>query len=109
MKIQLRQICHARSGDKGDTANIGLIALKAEYYPIIRRYVTTDRVKAHFEGIALGTVERFELPNLWALNFLLHNALGGGGTKSLKNDAQGKTLSAALLRMEIDVEEEIKA
>jgi hypothetical protein len=108
MKIQLRQICHARSGDKGDTANIGLIALKPEYYPIIRRYVTTDRVKAHFDGIALGAVERFEVPNLWALNFLLHNALGGGGTKSLKNDAQGKTLSAALLRMEIDVEEEIK-
>jgi hypothetical protein len=108
MKIRLREICHARSGDKGDTANIGLIALKPEYYPIIQRYVTTDRVKAHFEGIALGAVERFELPNLWALNFLLHNALGGGGTKSLKNDAQGKTLSAALLRMEIDVEEEIK-
>jgi len=108
MKIQLRQICHARSGDKGDTANVGLIALKAEYYSVIRRYVTADRVKKHFEGIVLGDVERFELPNLWALNFLLHNALGGGGTKSLKNDAQGKTLSAALLRMEIDVEEEIK-
>jgi hypothetical protein len=107
MKIQLRQICHARSGDKGDTANVGLIALKAEYYPVIRRYVTPDRVKKHFEGIVLGDVERYELPNLWALNFLLHNALGGGGTKSLKNDAQGKTLSAALLRMEIDVEEKI--
>ena len=107
MKIQLRQICHARSGDKGDTANVGLIALKAEYYPVIRRYVTPDRVKKHFEGIVLGDVERYDLPNLWALNFLLHNALGGGGTKSLKNDAQGKTLSAALLRMEIDVEEKI--
>lgn len=106
MKIRLDQICHARSGDKGDTGNVGLIARKKEYYPIIERYVTADRVKKHFEGIALGPVERYELPNLWALNFLLHNALGGGGTKSLKNDAQGKTLSAALLRMEIEVQDD---
>jgi len=105
MKIQLRQICHARSGDKGDSANVGLIALKEEYYPILRELITAERVKKHFEGIALGPVERFELPNLWALNFLLHNALGGGGTKSLKNDAQGKTLAAALLRMELDIPE----
>jgi hypothetical protein len=108
MKIQLLQICHARSGDKGDTANVGLIARKAEYYAIIEKYVTRERVAEHFKGIALGKVERYELPNLWALNFLLHQALGGGGTKSLKNDAQGKTLSAALLRMTIDVDEEIK-
>ena len=107
MKVRLIDICHARSGDKGDTANIGLIARKPEYYPIIKKYVTTRAVKKHFEGICLGTVERYELPNLWALNFLLHEALGGGGTKSLKNDAQGKTLSSALLRMEIDVEETI--
>lgn len=107
MKIQLNQICHARSGDKGDTGNVGLIARKKVYYPIIEQYVTVEKVKKHFEGIALGAVERYELPNLWALNFLLHNALGGGGTKSLKNDAQGKTLSAALLRMEIDIAEEI--
>jgi hypothetical protein len=108
MRVQLRQICHARSGDKGDTANVGLIALKEEYYPLIRKYVTADRVRKHFEGIVKGNVERYELPNLWALNFLLHQALGGGGTKSLKNDAQGKTLSAALLRMEISVEEEMR-
>jgi hypothetical protein len=108
MRVQLRQICHARSGDKGDTANVGLIALKEEYYPLIRKYVTADRVRKHFEGIVKGNVERYELPNLWALNFLLHQALGGGGTKSLKNDAQGKTLSAALLRMEIDVEEKMR-
>lgn len=108
MKVQLLQICHARSGDKGDTANVGLIARKPEYYPIIEKYVTKARVKEHFRGIALGDVERYELPNLWALNFLLHNALGGGGTKSLKNDAQGKTLAAALLRMVIDIEEELK-
>lgn len=108
MKIQLRQLCHARSGDKGDTANIGLIALQERYYPLIARYVTAERVKKHFEGIVLGPVERFEMPNVWALNFLLHRALGGGGTKSLKNDAQGKTLGAALLRMEIDIEETIR-
>jgi hypothetical protein len=107
MKVQLRKICHARSGDKGDTANVGLIALKPEYYEIIAREVTADRVKKHFEGIVRGPVERFEMRNLGALNFLLHEALGGGGTKSLKNDAQGKTLSAALLRMEIDVNETI--
>jgi hypothetical protein len=108
MKLQLRQICHARSGDKGDTANVGLIALREEYYPIIARYVTAEAVKKHFDEMVLGPVERFELPNLWALNFLLHHALGGGGTKSLMNDAQGKTFSAALLRMEIDVDEPIK-
>ena len=107
MKVQLKQICHARSGDKGDTANVGLIALREDYYPIIARYVTAAAVKKHFEGMVLGPVERFELPNLWALNFLLHDALGGGGTKSLMNDAQGKTFSAALLRMEIDVDEPI--
>ncbi len=107
MKIRLQQICHARSGDKGDTANVGLIALKKEFYPILRKYVTAERVKKHFDGIVLGAVERFELPNLWAMNFLLHQALGGGGTKSLKNDAQGKTLGSALLRMEVDIEEEV--
>ncbi|HWP81282.1 MAG TPA: hypothetical protein VNN76_01360 [Bacteroidota bacterium] len=108
MKVQLLQICHARSGDKGDTANVGLIARKAEYYPIIEKYVTRERVAEYFKGMVFGNVERYELPNLWALNFLLHQALGGGGTKSLKNDAQGKTLSSALLRMTIDIEEEIK-
>lgn len=108
MKVQLLKICHGRSGDKGDTANIGLIARKQEFYPVIAKYVTAARVKDHFKGIVKGDVERFELPNLWALNFLLHHALGGGGTKSLMNDAQGKTLSAALLRMEIDIEEELK-
>ena len=107
MKIRLSDICHARSGDKGDTGNVGLIARKAEYYPVIRKYVTADLVKKHFDGICRGKVERLELPNLWALNFLLHESLGGGGTKSLKNDAQGKTLSSALLRMELDIRENI--
>src|SRR5713101_4986605 len=103
MKVKLLDICHARSGDKGDAANVGLIAREERYYPIIREKVTRAAVKKHFKGICFGPVERFELPNLHALNFLLHNALGGGGTVSLKNDAQGKTLSSALLRMEIEL------
>jgi len=107
MKVQLIKLAHARSGDKGDTANIGLIALKPEYYPILVEQVTADKVKEHFAGICQGPVERFELPNLGALNFLLHEALGGGGTITLKHDAQGKTLSTALLRMEIDVSNDI--
>ena len=105
MKIQLLKLAHARSGDKGDTANIGLIALKPEYYPVLVKEVTAERVKQHFAEICHGEVERYELPNLGALNFLLHHSLGGGGTLSLKTDAQGKTLSAALLRMEIEVDE----
>ena len=103
MKIQLLQLAHARSGDKGDTANVGLIALRDEIYPILVREVTTERVKQHFKGICKGDVERFELPNLGALNFLLHESLGGGGTLSLMTDAQGKTFSTALLRMVIEV------
>ncbi|HKR14865.1 MAG TPA: hypothetical protein VJT15_22565 [Pyrinomonadaceae bacterium] len=106
MKIKLVRMAHARSGDKGDTANIGLIALREEFYPILVREVTTQRVKRHFRGICNGKVERFELPNLGALNFLLHESLGGGGTLSLMTDAQGKTFSTALLRMEIDIPEE---
>jgi hypothetical protein len=102
-RVRLVQIAHARSGDKGDTANVGLIALRAEFYSVLVEQVTAARVKMHFEGICLGEVERFELPNLGALNFLLHESLDGGGTLSLKADAQGKTYSAALLRMEIDV------
>ena len=102
-RIQLREIAHARSGDKGDNANIGLIALQPEHYPVLAREVTAERVKQHFAGICLGAVERYELPNLRALNFVLHQALDGGGTLSLRTDSQGKTYGAALLRMEIDV------
>ena len=105
MKVPLIELAHARSGDKGDTANIGLIALKEEYYPILVREVTPERVKGHFGELCKGSVERFELPNLHALNFLLHESLGGGGTVSLRIDAQGKTLSAALLRMVVDIGE----
>ena len=100
--LQLRYLAHARSGDKGDTANVGLIALEPELYDLLRREVTRARVARHFRGMASG-VERFELPNLNALNFLLHGALDGGGTMSLKTDAQGKVYSTALLRMEFPV------
>lgn len=103
MRIQLLKLAHARSGDKGDTANVGLIALREEFYPLLVREVTAERVKEHFRGICKGDVERFELPNLSALNFLLHESLGGGGTLSLMTDAQGKTFSTALLRMHIEV------
>jgi hypothetical protein len=103
MKVQLVNLAHARSGDKGDTANVGVIALKSEYYPVLVREVTAPAVKAHFGEMVKGDVERFELPNLNALNFLLHGSLGGGGTLSLMTDAQGKTFSTALLRMYIDV------
>jgi len=103
MKIQLRHIAHARSGDKGDIANIGLIALKPEHYPALVREVTAERVKKHFAGICEGEVERYELPNLHALNFVLHRALDGGGLVSLRTDNQGKTYSSALLRMEVEL------
>src|SRR5712671_6999769 len=106
MKIQLRRLAHARSGDKGDTANVGVIALRDDLYPLLVREVTSARVKEHFKGICKGEVERFELPNLGALNFLLHESLGGGGTLSLMTDAQGKTFSTALLRMQIEVPDE---
>ena len=101
--VQLVRLAHARSGDKGDTANVGLIALRPAYYAVLVKEVTAARVARHFRGIVSGPVERFELPNLRALNFLLHGALGGGGTLSLKTDAQGKVYSTALLRMEIRV------
>lgn len=103
MKLQLVKLAHARSGDKGDTANVGLIALNDNYYPLLVREVTAEKVKEHFGEMVKGEVERFELPNLKALNFLLHESLGGGGTLSLMTDAQGKTFSTALLRMYIDI------
>ena len=106
MKVRLVEIAHARSGDKGDTANVGLIAIRHDWYPLLERHVTRDRVAEHFRGMITGNVVRFELPNLAALNFLLHGALDGGGTLSLKTDAQGKVFSTALLRMTIDVPDE---
>jgi hypothetical protein len=101
--IQLVHLAHARSGDKGDTANVGVIAYEADDYPLLVDTLSAERVKAHFGALVTGRVERFELPNLQALNFLLHGALGGGGTVSLMTDAQGKVFSTALLRMEVEV------
>ena len=109
MKTTLHRVAHGRSGDKGDTVNVGVIALRPEFYPFLREYLTVERVKQHFGSLVKGGVERFELPNLNALNFLLHEALGGGGTVSLMTDAQGKTFSTALLRMEVDMPDELAA
>jgi hypothetical protein len=105
MKTSLARIAHARSGDKGDTANLGLIALDARHYPVLLREVTADRVKTFFGDMVKGEITRYELPNLGAVNFLMRGALDGGGTLSLRTDAQGKTYSAALLRMEIEIGE----
>lgn len=104
MKVKLIDIAHGRSGDKGDAGNVGVLAYDDKGYEIIKKHLTEEKVKEHFKGICLGKVERFELPNIRALNFLLHNTLGGGGTVSLKHDAQGKTLATAMLRMELEVE-----
>jgi hypothetical protein len=101
--MKVRDLAHTRSGDKGDTTNIGVIAWRAEDYATLVRELTAERVKAFFGGRVKGKVERFELPNLCALNFLLHESLGGGGTVTLRVDAQGKTYGASLLGMEIDV------
>ena len=106
-KVQLVELAHARSGDKGDTANVGVIAFDPAHYPILVESLTVEAVKAHFGPLVQGAVERFELPNLHAINFLLHGALDGGGTVSLMNDAQGKVFSTAILRMEIEVSDEI--
>ncbi len=103
MKVRLLDLAHARSGDKGDTANVGVIALRPEWYALLARELTVERVTRHFDGMLTGGVQRFELPNLQALNFLLHGALDGGGTLSLKTDAQGKVYSTAMLRMMLDV------
>ncbi|MFW5904631.1 MAG: AtuA-related protein [bacterium] len=106
-KIQLVNLAHARSGDKGDTANVGVIAYDPRDWDLLRERLTPDRVKEHFGAMVRGEVERYEMPNLHALNFLLHGALGGGGTVSLMTDAQGKVFSTALLRMELDVPHEV--
>ena len=108
-RVQLRRLAHARSGDKGDTANVGVIAFSPEAYALLKRDLTAERVAAHFAGMIDGPVERFELDNLDALNFLLHGALGGGGTVTLMTDAQGKVYSTALLRAALEVPDEVLA
>jgi hypothetical protein len=102
-RIPLYAMAHARSGDKGDGSNVGVLAYDERGYEILLRWLTTERVRGHFAGIVLGPVERFELPNLLGLNFVLHDSLGGGGSASLKNDAQGKTHALGLLRMIVEV------
>jgi hypothetical protein len=104
---RLIDIAHARSGDKGNTVNVGLIAREERAYSFLRDAITPDVLKAHFGPRVLGRVDRYELPNLWALNFVLHDALEGGGTVALKVDAQGKTYAAHLLRLELDVPAEL--
>lgn len=106
-RVALVHLAHARSGDKGDTANIGVIAYDPAYWGLLRAQLTAERVKAHLGPLVLGSVERFDLPKLWAFNFLLHEALGGGGTLSLRTDSQGKVLSTALLRLEVDVPDDV--
>lgn len=108
-RIKLMEIAHARSGDKGDSSNVGIFVFTDEAFALISKELTVDRVKAHFGGIVKGAVDRYELPNLRALNFMLHDSLGGGGSESLKNDAQGKTHGQALLLMEIDVPDDLLA
>ena len=107
MKVRMLDIAHARSGDKGDSVNVGVIALRPEWYAILTRFLTTEAVAAHFAPLITGSIERFELPNLAALNFILHGALDGGGTRSLKIDAQGKTLSTAMLRLTLDIPDDV--
>lgn len=106
-KVQLVDLAHARSGDKGDTANVGVIAYRPEDYEILVRELTAEKLKDHFGSLVKGPIERFELPNLHALNFLLHGALGGGGTMSLMTDAQGKVFSTAALRLEVEVPDDV--
>ena len=101
--IPLYAMAHARSGDKGDGSNVGVLAYDARGYEILTHWLTPERVKAHFDGIVRGAVDRYEVPNLLGLNFILHDSLGGGGSASLKTDAQGKTHGMALLRMTVEV------
>ena len=102
-KIRLSEIAHARSGDKGDASNVGIVAYSHDGYEWLRQHLTPARVKQHFHAIGKGAVERYEVPNLLALNFILHDSLGGGGSESLKTDAQGKTHGLGLLQMEIEI------
>ena len=103
----LREIAHARAGDKGDTSNVGVIAYRPEYYPIMVRQVTPHRVKAHFASLVRGEVTRYELPLVEALNFVLEQALGGGVTRSLSLDPHGKSYSALMLTLTVEVDEAI--
>ncbi|WP_257169325.1 hypothetical protein [Bradyrhizobium sp. SRS-191] len=102
--MKLREIAHSRTGDKGDTSNISVIAYDPKDYPLLLAEVTAERVRAHFAGIVWGEVVRYELPNIAALNFVMSRALGGGVTRSLALDAHGKSLSSALLDLDISAD-----
>ena len=103
MQVSLSKVAYARSGDKGDGSNVGVVAYSPEGYEIIKEQLTAERVKEHFADICFGEVDRYEAPNLLALNFILHDSLGGGGSESLKTDAQGKTHGLGMMMMQIDV------
>lgn len=105
--VKLIKIAHGRSGDKGNGSNVGVIARHPDIYPFLKENLTAERVKEHMKNICKGEVERYEMPNIGALNFMLNESLGGGGTVSLKLDAQGKTHASTLLRMEIEVPDEL--
>jgi hypothetical protein len=109
VKVRLAEVALARSGDKGDASNVGIIALSPGFYEVLRRELTPERVREHFRQVCRGPVERFEVPNLLALNFILHDSLGGGGTESLKTDAQGKTHAQGLLQLVLEVPDELLA
>lgn len=103
----LREIAHARAGDKGDTSNIGVIAYQPGYYSVILEQVTVDRVGAHFRGLVHGPITRYELPNVHAINLVLERSLGGGVTRSLSLDPHGKSYSALILTMRVTVNEDV--
>ena len=108
MKVLLSRLAYARSGDKGDGSNVGVVAYSPAIYQFLKRELTTARVKEHFRDICFGEVDRYEAENLLALNFILHDSLGGGGSESLKTDAQGKTHGLGMLMMELDVPDELE-
>ena len=108
MKVPLRRIAHSRAGDKGDVSNVSLVAYDTAHYELLRREVTPERVKAHFQGVVKGEVARYELPRVKALNFVMQRALAGGVTRSIRMDIHGKALSSLMLTMEIDVPDEAR-
>lgn len=108
MKVKLSQLAYARSGDKGDGSNVGVVAYDQASYDLLKKMLTTERVKEHFKEICFGKVVRYEAPNLLALNFILHDSLGGGGSESLKTDAQGKTHGLGMLYLELEVPDGFK-
>ena len=107
MKVRLYEVAQARSGDKGDASNVGLIARTPEIWEALREQATAERVHEHFREVCRGGVDRYEVPNLLAFNFILKDSLGGGGTESLKTDAQGKTHAQGLLQMEVEIPDEL--